>query len=320
MTHPKAWQPLMGSFDIAPTGILFKGGQFKDSEDKENPATGFAVCDLRFAGGAISVNATPLTEVGFEHATHAENANIQIIIPHDAGTGEMLTAGLQGIGNDARFVFSVFGDAGPGASRAWSTLASSTFAERRPNLPVRLRVESRGSILDLFADDVHVLRHVVTGQIPTGACGLLARSWSPIRFEDFSVNGVEKQGFVVMQFTEPYNDLYKEVIQPVAKECGVRTTRSDEVTGPGMILADIIREIHESDLIIAEITPANPNVFYEVGYAHALRKPTILIAEKGRQLPFDLSPFRTLFYDNSIIGKHRIEEGLRSHIRAIFSS
>ena len=73
---------------------------------------------------------------------------------------------------------------------------------------------------------------------------------------------------------------------------------------PGIILQDIIRSIVTSDVIVAEVTPANPNVFYELGYAHAIEKPTILLAEKptdsGRHLPFDISGFRVIFYDNTI--------------------
>jgi hypothetical protein len=60
-------------------------------------------------------------------------------------------------------------------------------------------------------------------------------------------------------------------------------------------------------------------VFYEVGYAHALNKPTILIAERNIKLPFDVSPFRTLFYENTIAGKKKIEEGLRKHITSALS-
>lgn len=78
-----------------------------------------------------------------------------------------------------------------------------------------------------------------------------------------------------------------------------------------------MRQIDEANLIIAEITPSNPNVYYEVGYAHARVKPMVLIADRSMEkLPFDLSPFRTLFYENSIDGKRRIEEGLRKHIKA----
>jgi hypothetical protein len=121
-----------------------------------------------------------------------------------------------------------------------------------------------------------------------------------------------------MQFTSPYNELYSEVIKPICNEFGIESIRADETYGPGLILADVIRQIDEAKFIIAEITPANPNVYYEVGYAHAHNKPTILIADRTiEKLPFDVSPFRTLFYENTIDGKKHIENGLRKHIKAI---
>jgi nucleoside 2-deoxyribosyltransferase len=70
-------------------------------------------------------------------------------------------------------------------------------------------------------------------------------------------------------------------------------------------------------MIIAEITPPNQNVFYELGYVHALRKPTILLADRDKQLPFDISGYRCLFYENTIGGKAKVEEGLRKHLDAI---
>jgi hypothetical protein len=70
-------------------------------------------------------------------------------------------------------------------------------------------------------------------------------------------------------------------------------------------------------VVIAEITPVNANVFYELGYAHALGKDTILLAERGKQLPFDVSGYRCIFYDNTIGGKQHVEESLRKHLRNI---
>jgi nucleoside 2-deoxyribosyltransferase len=63
----------------------------------------------------------------------------------------------------------------------------------------------------------------------------------------------------------------------------------------------------------------NPNVFYELGYAHALNKPTILLADinKRDRLPFDISGYRTVFYENSIGGKKEIEKKLRKYIENI---
>jgi nucleoside 2-deoxyribosyltransferase len=76
-----------------------------------------------------------------------------------------------------------------------------------------------------------------------------------------------------------------------------------------------------SDVIVAEVTPANTNVFYELGYAHAIQKPTILLAEKptdpAKHLPFDISGFRVIFYDNTIKGKRSVEASLREHLQNI---
>ena len=80
--------------------------------------------------------------------------------------------------------------------------------------------------------------------------------------------------------------------------------------------------IQNSAVIIADITPDNPNVFYEIGYAHALKKPTILLCDKALRdrLPFDVSGFRTIFYDNSIGGKRRVEEKLEVYLQNINNS
>jgi len=121
-----------------------------------------------------------------------------------------------------------------------------------------------------------------------------------------------------MEFSETFNDLYTHVIKPVCKNAEVNTVRADERHGPGQILSDIEQQIAESSVIIADVTPVNANVFYEVGYAHALRKPTILLAQRGTRLPFDISGFRTIFYNNTIEGKSKVEDLLQKHLAEIF--
>lgn len=87
------------------------------------------------------------------------------------------------------------------------------------------------------------------------------------------------------------------------------------------ILADIINEIKAASIVIADITPDNPNVFYELGFAHALNKPTIVLSEKQRaKLPFDVSGLRTIFYDNSIAGKAKVEQTLTKFIEKIINA
>ena len=123
-----------------------------------------------------------------------------------------------------------------------------------------------------------------------------------------------------MQFSSPYNELYSHVVKDVCDELEIDAVRADEMYGPGIIIKDIIDQIAESQIIIADISPPNPNVYFEVGYALALKKPIILLAQRrepNERLPFDLSAFRVLFYDDTIGGKPRLEQGLRDHLKKI---
>jgi Nucleoside 2-deoxyribosyltransferase len=272
---------------------------------------------MEFGGGSISCTAGATGDRPLIHPQGVDNPTAQIIIAHNPADSVMLTAGIEGDREAARFSLRFWG--GSASDRGWTELVATSYTRQDPYRKTTLRVDVRGSQIDLHADGVNVLRHTLPVRPMTAHCGVLARSFDMVAFEDFAVSSKSRKAFVVMQYTEPYNILYEQVIEPITKDFGVESTRADETFGPGFIMADMMRQIEQSDLVIAEITPNNPNVFYEVGYAHALKKPTILIAEKGKQLPFDVSGFRTLFYENSIAGKERIEAGLREHIRAINS-
>ncbi|HEX2122447.1 MAG TPA: hypothetical protein VHL59_12460 [Thermoanaerobaculia bacterium] len=155
--------------------------------------------------------------------------------------------------------------------------------------------------------------------LPQGQAGLWCIGRTPITVSHFKVIAQRPRAFVVMEYSEHYNELYEDVIKPVCVSAGLEVIRGDEEFGPGVIIADVTRRIVEAKIIIAEISPTNANVYYELGYAHALSKPTILVAERSTKLPFDVSPFRTLFYENSINGKAKVEDGLRKHLQAILT-
>ena len=122
-----------------------------------------------------------------------------------------------------------------------------------------------------------------------------------------------------MQFSPQYDQLFEDVIKPVCGDLGVEAYRASDIYRPGVIVQDIIQGLAESWVVIADITPANPNVFYELGYSHALNKPTVLLANRDEtdRLPFDLSGFRVIFYDNTIRGKTNVELDLRQHLSYI---
>jgi hypothetical protein len=160
---------------------------------------------------------------------------------------------------------------------------------------------------------------VLPSPLAEGQVGLF--TWGPnaVRFAEVSSATEPGTAFVVMKFAPAYQELYDDVIKPVVGQFDLHAYHVGEVFGPGLILDDITRGIIEAKVIIADITPTNENVFYELGYAHALRKPTILLAEKDKVLPFDISGFRCLKYENSIGGKRRLVEGLRKHLKAILN-
>jgi nucleoside 2-deoxyribosyltransferase len=74
----------------------------------------------------------------------------------------------------------------------------------------------------------------------------------------------------------------------------------DEQVFSGIIIERIYAEIIPADLIIADMTGRNPNVFYEVGYAHALGKRVVLLTRAVDDSPLDLRGYRHIVYENSI--------------------
>jgi hypothetical protein len=180
-----------------------------------------------------------------------------------------------------------------------------------------LQVNLSGQELEVSVDDVPVLQHLLSHPLEGRQVGLIAAGTQPVTFSEFDVSSGLPRAFVVMQFAEPFNTFYREVIQKQAEAAGFEVFRIDEKAGPGIIFQDIQREIERAEIVVAEVTPANPNVFYELGYAHALGKPTILLAQRGAQLPFDIRSFRVVFHNDSIGGKSEVERDLKKHLEAI---
>jgi len=131
-------------------------------------------------------------------------------------------------------------------------------------------------------------------------------------------SGLKPSAFVVMQFSREYDELYDEVIKPVTEYFGYQCVRADEKYASTPIRNDMIQSIKDSSVVVADITPNNPNVYYELGYSHAIGKPTILLCEKNRDtLPFDVSGLRTIFYANTIVGKREVEDRLKKYLEKI---
>jgi nucleoside 2-deoxyribosyltransferase len=116
--------------------------------------------------------------------------------------------------------------------------------------------------------------------------------------------------FVMMPFASGFNDVHK-IIQSCVREVdsGLPVLRLDEILAAGQITDDLVRSIRAATICIADVSGANPNVMWEVGYATALQKPTIAITQTTDNLPFDVRNVRMITYDRA-----RLEETLRHQL------
>ena len=106
--------------------------------------------------------------------------------------------------------------------------------------------------------------------------------------------------FVLMPFREDFNDIYALGIKAACDAAGAYCERVDEQIFMGSILERVYNQISKADVIVADMTGHNPNVFYEVGYAHALNKRVVLLAQESGDIPFDLKPYPHIVYGKSI--------------------
>jgi hypothetical protein len=106
--------------------------------------------------------------------------------------------------------------------------------------------------------------------------------------------------FVLMPFAAEFADIYEFGIKGACSDVDVYCERVDEQVFFGSMLDRIYNQISRADLIVADMTGKNQNVFYEVGYAHALGKTVILLTQNAEDIPFDLKHFPHIVYQKQI--------------------
>ena len=94
------------------------------------------------------------------------------------------------------------------------------------------------------------------------------------------------------------DQVLKHLIRPAVESCGYKAVRADEIDKPGLITSQVIQAVVNDDLVIADLTETNPNVFYELAVRHVIRKPLIQIIQKGERIPFDVGGMRTIQFDH----------------------
>ncbi|MGH9667622.1 MAG: hypothetical protein ACRD9L_24645, partial [Bryobacteraceae bacterium] len=89
--------------------------------------------------------------------------------------------------------------------------------------------------------------------------------------------------------------MLKYIVAPVLEKCGYETpVRADHITQPGVITTQVFTHLWNDDLVVADLTGGNPNVFYELAVRHMRRTPFVHLVEAGARIPFDVALNRTI--------------------------
>lgn len=111
--------------------------------------------------------------------------------------------------------------------------------------------------------------------------------------------------------------LINSVLTPVLKDFGYYPRPAHKIDNSGSITKQIVDNVINCDLVIANLTGVNPNVMYELAIRHSFGKKVLTLAEIGTQLPFDIQAQRTVFYEDSMHGSEHLKPELSKKLRTL---
>jgi len=124
-----------------------------------------------------------------------------------------------------------------------------------------------------------------------------------------------------MPFGDWADDYYDNIYCPAIESAGLTPKRADDIYRPGTIINDIWSLTKNAKVILADLSEKNPNVLYELGLAHAIAKPVILMTESMDFVPFDLRALRVIVYDkNAPNWGDLVKESIQKAIKEVLSS
>ena len=300
-----------GKFEGSDDRLIFCGQQVTQNvpftnDVKTAPLYGEILFPMRFRAGSLSF------DIMFEDVEQDTRAGIILNYRNKNGKVSFYQVGIRQRVSEYSLDYY--------DGEKWNFLllggAPSTIEKGRE---YSIRIELKGNILSLFINSVLVFEYDNFINDFNGVSGIYVCNSFVSTIQNICIEQKKPSVFCIMKFEKDFNALYADVIKVQCGKLNLAVYRADEHYTSGSILQDIIQDIYNASIIIADITIDNPNVFYELGFAHALKKPTILLAdiEKRGNLPFDISGYRTIFYSNTIGGKAEIEETLIKYIRNI---
>jgi hypothetical protein len=139
------------------------------------------------------------------------------------------------------------------------------------------------------------------------------------RFQTVIFSVIKDHCFHLCPFAEPFNTIYKDHVCRSAAVAGFTIQRADAIYGTDPVIDDIWMAINSSAVVVADVTGRNPNVMYEIGMAHTVGRPVIIMTQSMEDVPFDLKHYRCITYEYTPHGCAMLEEKLSSTLQFLKS-
>lgn len=152
----------------------------------------------------------------------------------------------------------------------------------------------RATLLKNLLKDT-IPNNVVKKDITNFYRGIEERSEKILREVGYT-SDTKEHVFVAMPFLVEMDDVWDYGIKPVVKSAGYICERADLSSYTGDVMDWVKKRIKSAEIVIADLTGSNPNVYLEVGYAWGAGIPTVLLSNEAKDLKFDVQGQRCLVY------------------------
>ena len=130
----------------------------------------------------------------------------------------------------------------------------------------------------------------------------------------------ETEVFVAMPFSDDLQPIYEDHIRAVCQDLGLSVARADDFFSTGSVVYEVWRALNASKVVVADCTGRNPNVFYEIGIAHTLGKPVIIVTQDRGDAPFDIRYIYNIEYEFTPRGMATFERRLTESLRRVLAA
>lgn len=116
---------------------------------------------------------------------------------------------------------------------------------------------------------------------------------------------------------EKWTEIFNHIIKPAVEESGLGYECKRYSLGRANIVKDILEELNTAQVVMADLTDDNPNVLWELGVRHTLKRRTILISQEKKFIPSDLKDYPVIPYDQTKAGFDKFKEAIKQKLEDI---